>query len=192
MCEVPGCTHKVRPGDQRAPLELQTCECTEQGSLHCFIPGTTQQPQTSLHQGVFFSTFSNFIQISIIYLQFPFSLCHTVPMSFLYQPAPSAPNTMHMELQRVWILLLLPDLPANFHHSRMILRLHWSSKCILETAGFLHVKSPIVLYSCFSSFSFPHICSSSPLDIICKYFPYPRSLMKMLINARAHAVVTHQ
>lgn len=60
---------------------------------------------------------------------------------------------------------------------------------------FFHVKSLIVIYSCFSFPVLPvsfHICSSSPFDIMCKYFPYLRSLMKMLINMRAHAVVTHQ
>lgn len=37
-----------------------------------------------------------------------------------------------------------------------------------------------------------HTCSSSPFYIIHKYIPYSRSLMKMLINTRAHAAATHQ
>lgn len=72
--QVSGFSTRVNVWSPRAHTQSQTwwskgsswapdLESTKQLSLHYFIPETTQQPQRSFHHGVFFSVFSNFIQI---------------------------------------------------------------------------------------------------------------------------------
>lgn len=150
----------------------------------------TQQPQTYIHQGIFSPIFSNSIQFSQIYLQFPFPLCNpqshctniTVPIPFTCSPTCLNPFYWQISMQA-------PITP------RWLQGFTGDSSYTLGAVRFFHVKSLIVIYSCFPFSALPmsfHICSSSPFNIICKYFPYLRSLMKMLINVRAHAVVTHQ
>lgn len=192
-------THKVRPGDQTVPPELQIWEYTKHGNLHHFIPATTQQPQASLHQGIFFSIFGNFIQFSIIYPEFLslFALSnHTAPTYFVHQPAPSASNTSTHSLNMFGpffccqISMRTPITPGRSQGFT------GGSNYILVAARFFHVKISYCHLTHVSHLSvLPvsfHICSSSPFDIICKSFPYPSSLTRMLINARAHAAVTHQ
>lgn len=133
----------------------------KQWSLHHFIPARTQQPQTSLHQGILFPIFSNFIQFSIISLGFPFPLCtpqskgarifssSTSPFSPQHHPH-AAPTC----LSPFFAAKSLCKLPSPQDDSQGFTG---GSNCILAAARFFHVKSLIVIYSCFSSFSSPCI-----------------------------------
>lgn len=157
MDEILGPTRKVRPGDQRVPPELQICECRKQRSLHRFILTATQQPQTSLHQGIFFSIFGHFIQFSLIYLHFSFPLCaslshcahifssSTSPFSPQHHPhaAPTCSSTFFAATSPRKLLSPQDNLKA--------------SPEALVAAKFFHIKPLIVIYSCFSSFNSPCI-----------------------------------
>lgn len=185
MDEILGPAHKVRPGGQRVLPELQICKCEKQRSLHRSIPAMTQQPQTSLHPGIF----------HIVYLHFSFSLCAAQPLCaqiFSSSTSPFGPqhhpHTASTCLGPFFAATSLNKLPSPEDDLK-------ASPEALVAARLFHVKSLIAIYSCFSSFISPCIIpylQVLPILYHLQVFSLVGSLMKMLINVRAHTMVTHQ
>lgn len=135
----------------------------------------------------------HFIRFYLTFISLPLFVLpgHPVPTSFLHHSLPPAPTPSSIfgfffaAKSQHYFPSPKDDLKALLE----ALTVFWWLECFTTLKlfpSFTHVSHLSILPVSF------HTCSSSPFYIIHKYIPYSRSLMKMLINTRAHAAATHQ